>query len=292
MPDRHWREGLHQAVEAKEGVPIHFPSDHAAQITYQSYFRLYKKLAGMTGTAAQNRWELRRVYKLWVVCVPTNRAIRRASWPDRVFPTESAKFDAVVQDIIRLKEQGRAVLIGTRSVDKSEELSRRLTAAGIEHQVLNARQNEQEARIVEQAGQKGKVTIATNMAGRGTDIKPSAEVIAAGGLHVLGTERHEARRIDRQLAGRAGRQGDPGSAQFFLSLEDELLEGLGQARQEALKERGGRGGNVNWNRYLPLFNLAQQRVEARHYRNRVDLMVHEKQRQEILKDLGADPYVD
>jgi preprotein translocase subunit SecA len=292
MPDRHWREGLHQAVEAKENLPITFPNDHAAQITYQSYFRLYKKLAGMTGTAAQNRWELRRVYKLWVVCVPTNRPIRRVAWPDRVFPTESAKFDAVVKDVISLKEQGRAVLIGTRSVDKSEELSRRLAAVGIEHQVLNARQNEQEARIVEQAGQKGKVTIATNMAGRGTDIKPSAEVIAAGGLHVLGTERHEARRIDRQLEGRAGRQGDPGSAQFFLSLEDELLEGLGQARQEALKERGRRGGNINWNRYLPLFNLAQERVESRHYRSRVDLMVHEKQRQEILKDLGADPYVD
>jgi preprotein translocase subunit SecA len=292
QPDRHWREGLHQAVEAKENVPINFPSEHAAQITYQSYFRLYRKLAGMTGTAAQNRWELRRVYKIWVVCVPTNRPIRRVAWPDRVFPTEAAKFDAVVEEVIRLKEQGRAVLIGTRSVDKSEELSRRLTAVGIEHQVLNARQNEQEARIIEQAGQKGKVTIATNMAGRGTDIKPSAEVIAAGGLHVLGTERHEALRIDRQLAGRSGRQGDPGSAQFFLSLEDELLEGLGQARQEALKERGRRGGNVNWNRYLPLFTLAQQRVEARHYRSRVDLMVHEKQRQEILKDLGADPYVD
>jgi preprotein translocase subunit SecA len=292
MPDRHWREGLHQAVEAKEGVPINKPSDHAAQITYQSYFRLYKKLAGMTGTAAQNWWEVRRVYKIWVVCVPTNRAIRRDQWPDRVFPTEDAKFDSVVEEVVRLKEQGRAVLIGTRSVDKSEKLSELLRKVGVEHQVLNARQHEQEAKIVAQAGEVGKVTIATNMAGRGTDIKPAPEVIAAGGLHVLGTERHEAKRIDRQLIGRAGRQGDPGSGQFFLSLEDELLEGLSLEKQESLKQFGKRGGNRDWQSYLGLFQRAQRRVEARHYRSRVDLMVHEKQRQEVLKDLGADPYVD
>jgi preprotein translocase subunit SecA len=292
MPDRHWREGLHQAVEAKEKVPIHFPSDHAAQITYQSFFRLYEKLSGMTGTAAQNWWELWRVYGLWVVCVPTNRPILRQHWPDRVFPTESAKFHAVVEEVQRLRGQGRSVLIGTRSVEKSEALSALLKQAGIDHSVLNARQHEMEAQIIAQAGQPGRVTIATNMAGRGTDIKPHPDVIAAGGLHVLGTERHEALRIDRQLLGRAGRQGDPGSAQFFLSLEDELLEGLGQARREALGERGRRGGNVNWQAYLPLFHKAQRRMEAKHYRSRVDLMVHEKQRQEVLKDLGADPYVD
>jgi len=292
MPDRHWREGLHQAVEAKEGVQINQPAEHAAQITYQSYFRLYKKLAGMTGTALQNRWEIRRVYKIWVVCVPTNRPVIREQWPDRVFPTEDAKFDAVVEEVMRLKRQGRSVLIGTRSVAKSEKLSELLTAAGITHQVLNARQHEQEAKIVAEAGQIGRVTIATNMAGRGTDIKPAPEVLAAGGLHVLGTERHEALRIDRQLAGRAGRQGDPGSAQFFLSLEDELLEGLGPKKQEKWKEFGRRGGQRNWDRYLYLFRRAQRRVERRHYKNRVDLLVHEKQRQEILKDLGADPYVD
>jgi preprotein translocase subunit SecA len=292
MPDRHWREGLHQAVEAKEGVPIHFPSDHAAQITYQSYFRLYTKLAGMTGTAAQNWFELFRVYRLWVVCVPTNRPILRKQWPDRVFPNEDTKFDAVVQEVQRLKAQGRPVLIGTRSVDKSEELSRRLTAVGIEHEVINARQHEKEAQIVERAGEKGRVTIATNMAGRGTDIKPTPEVLAVGGLHVLGTERHESLRIDRQLIGRAGRQGDPGTAQFFLCLEDELLEGLGPARYARLKAKGQRGGGGNWNGFLGLFWKAQARVEARHYRNRVDLMVHEKHRQEILKDLAADPYVD
>src|SRR4051812_38306570 len=159
VPDRHWREGLHQAVEAKEGVPIHFPSDHAAQITYQSYFRLYTKLSGMTGTAAQNWFELYRVYKLWVVCVPTNRPVIRKQLPDRVFPTEDAKFNAVVDDVRRLKAQGRAVLIGTRSVDKSEDLSRRLQAAGIEHEVINARQHEKEAQIVERAGEQGRVTI-------------------------------------------------------------------------------------------------------------------------------------
>jgi preprotein translocase subunit SecA len=292
MPDRHWREGLHQAVEAKEGVPINHPSDHAAQITFQSYFRLYKRLSGMTGTALQNRWEIRRVYKLWVVCVPTNRPVRRDMQTDRVFPTEAAKFAAVVDEVSRLHAAGRSVLIGTRSVDKSEALSQLLKEAGIDHQVLNARQHESEAKIVAEAGKVGRVTIATNMAGRGTDIKPDPEVIAAGGLHVLGTERHEALRIDRQLAGRAGRQGDPGSAAFYLSLEDELLESLGKGKQERLIERGKRGGDVDWQSYQPLFETAQRRVERRHFRSRVDLMVHEKQRQEILKDLGADPYVD
>jgi len=292
MPDRHWREGLHQAVEAKEAVQISLASDHAAQITFQSYFRLYKKLSGMTGTAAQNFFELRRVYKLWVVTVPTNMPVIRQQWPDRVLPTEEAKFHAVVDEILRLRDLGRPVLIGTRSVEKSEKLSEMLTQAGVEHQVLNARQHEREAQIVALAGQRGRVTIATNMAGRGTDIKPDPEVVQAGGLHVLGTERHDARRIDRQLAGRAGRQGDPGSCQFFLALDDELLEGLGPYRQEALLQTGKRGGRGDWQKYQPLFMRAQRRVERRHRRQRVDLMLYEKQRQEVLKDLGADPYVD
>jgi preprotein translocase subunit SecA len=292
MPDRHWREGLHQAVEAKEKVPITLASDHAAQITFQRYFRLYTKLAGMTGTAAQNYWEIRRVYKIWVVCVPTNRPVIRDDMADRIFPTEDAKFDAVVEQVARLRDQGRPVLIGTRSVEKSEKLSQRLHAAGIDHQVLNAKQHEQEAKIVELAGEVGRVTIATNMAGRGTDIKLGPGVADAGGLFVLGTERHEARRIDRQLAGRAGRQGDPGSSEFFLSLEDELLEGLGPDRQYALRERGQRGGSGSWHSYQPTFLRAQRRVERRHFKQRVDLMLYEKQRQEVLKDLGADPYVD
>jgi preprotein translocase subunit SecA len=292
MPDRHWREGLHQAVEAKEDAPITLAADHAAQITFQSYFKLYKKLCGMTGTAAQNWIELRRVYKLWVVTVPTNMRLIRTQWPDRVFPTEDAKFAKVVEEIIRLRDLGRPVLIGTRSVEKSEKLSILLHEAGIDHQVLNARQHEKEAQIVALAGQRGRVTIATNMAGRGTDIKPDPEVVDAGGLHVLGTERHDARRIDRQLAGRSGRQGDPGSCQFFLALDDELLEGLGPERQEALRRRGERGGNTDWQKFGDLFFRAQRRVERRHRRQRVDLMLYEKQRQEVLKDIGADPYVD
>jgi preprotein translocase subunit SecA len=246
----------------------------------------------MTGTAAQNWWEIRRVYKIWVVPVPTNRPVVRERWPDRVFPTEDTKFDAIVDEIVRLHALGRPVLVGTRSVEKSEKLSKRLQAAGVEHQVLNAKFHETEAKIVEHAGEPAKVTIATNMAGRGTDIKLGKGVPTAGGLHVLATERHEAVRIDRQLLGRAGRQGDPGSCQFFLSLEDELLEGLGPDRQEDLKEEGQRGGSADWQSYHRLFVKAQKRTEKRHYRQRVDLLVYEKQRQEILKDLNADPYVD
>jgi preprotein translocase subunit SecA len=292
MPDRHWRDGLHQAVEVKENVPVTFPADHAAQITFQSYFRLYAKRSGMSGTAVQNFWELRRVYKLWVVCVPTNRPARRLDLPDRVFPTETAKFDAVAEEIERLQSQGRPVLVGTRSVERSEMLSERLKRRGIEHQVLSARHHEHEAKVVEQAGLAGRVTIATNMAGRGTDIKLGPGVAARGGLHVIGTERHEARRIDRQLVGRAGRQGDPGSSQFFLSLEDDLLEALGPKRHQQLLAIGRAGGDRDWQAFLPWFHLAQRKMERRHYRQRVDLMIYERQRQEVLKDLGADPYVD
>jgi preprotein translocase subunit SecA len=337
MPDRHWREGLHQAVEAKEKVPITKAEDHAAKITFQSYFRLYEKLSGMTGTAAQNFWEIRRVYKIWVVSVPTNRFCKRRVLPDRVFPTEDAKFDAVAEEVRRLQSQGRPILIGTRSVAKSEKLSRKLMELGVAHQVLNAKPENagREAEIVAQAGRPGAVMLATNMAGRGTDILlggnaealawarlkdqyPSRSqvpidvwqqtvdmiiaqeglkdeherVLQAGGLHVLGTERHEARRIDRQLEGRAARQGDPGSCQFFLALDDELLEGLGPERQARLSAIGKRGGAVAWERYHSEFLRAQARVEKRHYRQRVDLMIYERNRMETLKDLGADPYVD
>ena len=291
MPDRHWREGLHQAVEAKEGVPITVAADHAAQITFQNFFRMYKKMGGMSGTLAPNWMEFLRVYKMPVVVLPTNRELRRDQWPDLVFGTEEAKFDAVVREVQTMMAKGRPVLIGTRSVEKSENLSEKLSAAGVPHQVLNARQHELEAQIVARAGEPGHVTIATNMAGRGTDIKVSAEIAQAGGLHVLGTERHEARRIDRQLAGRAGRQGDPGSCQFFLSLEDELLEALGPGRQARLVAQG-QAGVADWNRYRPVFLKAQSITERRHYIQRVDLMVYDKQRQEILKELGADPYVD
>jgi len=292
MPDRHWRDGLHQAVEAKEKVQITMASSHAAQITFQNFYKLYEKLAGMSGTLLPNFWELRKVYRRWTTRVPTNKPTRREVLPDSVFPTESAKFDAVAQAARQMIQLGRPVLIGTRTVDASKKISARLTALGITHQVLNAEQNKSEAEIISQAGQLSTVTVATNMAGRGTDIKLGPGVAEKGGLHVIGTERHEAERIDRQLIGRAGRQGDPGSAQFMLSLEDQLLEGLGNAKQEELMELGRAGGNRDWNALAPLFRVAQKRVEARHYRQRLDLMNYDKQRQEMLQDLGADPYVD
>jgi preprotein translocase subunit SecA len=292
MPDRHWRDGLHQAVEAKEAVQINMPSSHAAQITFQNFYKLYEKLAGMSGTLLPNFWELRKVYRLWTTKVPTNKPTRREVMPDAVFPTEAAKFDAVVRATQEMLRAGRPVLIGTRTVEASKKVSSRLAALGIAHQVLNAEQNEKEADVVSMAGQPGTVTVATNMAGRGTDIKLGPGVAGRGGLHVIGTERHEAERIDRQLVGRAGRQGDPGSAQFMLSLEDQLLEGLGVAKRRELEQLGKAGGDRDWSALAPLFRLAQRRVEARHYRQRLDLMNYDKQRQEMLRDLGADPYVD
>ncbi len=292
MPDRHWRDGLHQAVETKERVPINMPSEHAAQITFQNFYRLYTKLGGMSGTLLPNFWELRKVYRLWTTHVPTNRPSQRMVLPDEVYPTEDAKFDGVVKKTREMLTAGRPVLIGTRTVEASKKLSAKLTAAGVTHKVLNAEQTANEAEIVSLAGQPGAVTVATNMAGRGTDIKLGPGVAEAGGLHVIGTERHEAERVDRQLIGRAGRQGDPGSAQFMVSLEDQLLEGLGTSRQEELAEFGRRAGNKNWNAYAPLFRIAQRRVERKHYRQRLDLKNYDKQRQEMLKDIGADPYVD
>ena len=292
MPDRHWRDGLHQAVESKEGAPINMPSSHAAQVTFQNFYRLYDKLAGMSGTLMPNFWEMRKVYRRWTTKVPTNKPNRRDTRPDAVFPTEAAKFDAVVRVTQQMLASGRPVLIGTRTVEASKKVSTRLAAVGVVHQVLNAEQNEGEADIIAAAGQPNTVTVATNMAGRGTDIKLGPGVAANGGLHVIGTERHEAERIDRQLIGRAGRQGDPGSAQFMLSLEDQLLEGLGRAKQDELAALGKAGGSRDWDGFAPLFRLAQRRVEARHYRQRLDLMNYDKQRQEMLQDLGADPYVD
>jgi preprotein translocase subunit SecA len=292
MPDRHWREGLHQAVEAKEQVPVHVAADHAASITYQSYFRQYEKLAGMTGTIVQNAKEVRRVYKLRVVQIPTNKPVKRTRLPDLVFPTEAQKFDAIVREVKRMRDAGRPVLLGTRSVEKSEAVSDRLTKLGIPHRVLNAKQDKEEALIVSQAGQQGMVTVATNMAGRGTDIKLGPGVAQAGGLHVIGTERHEAIRIDRQLLGRAGRQGDPGSGQLFLSLEDKILEALGPERFHKLTALGKTGGSRDWNAFRKLFVTAQKKTERKHYRQRLDLMHYERQRKDLLGDLGADPFVD
>ncbi len=292
MPDRHWRDGLHQAVEAKESVTITMASEHAAQVTFQNFYRIYKKLAGMSGTLMPNFWELRKVYRRWTTKIPTNRPILRKNLTDNVFPSEGQKFDAVVKQTKSMVEVGRPVLIGTRTVDKSEKLSKLLSLAGIEHEVLNARQDQREAEIVSQAGQEARVTVATNMAGRGTDIKLGAGVGAKGGLHVIGLERHEAERIDRQLVGRAGRQGDKGSGQFFLSLEDQLLEGLGVRKQQELEKLGRSGASRPWGMFRRLFRKAQRRIEKKHFKQRLDLMNYDKQRQEMLQDLGADPYVD
>lgn len=223
MPHRTWREGMHQAIEAKEGLPITDPSETIARISFQRYFRLYRRLAGMTGTASEAAGEFWQIYGLPVIRIPTNRPCIRLIYPDQVFPTEQEKWHAVVEEIVRLHKTGRPVLVGTRSVVASELLAERLAARGLDFKVLNAVRHHEEALVVALAGEPGRITIATNMAGRGTDIKLGAGVAAMGGLHVIATERHESSRVDRQLFGRCARQGDPGSAQTFVSIEDELI---------------------------------------------------------------------
>jgi len=239
MPGRRWSDGLHQAVEAKEGVEIERETQTLATITIQNYFRLYHKLAGMTGTAETEASEFFDIYKLGVLVIPTNRPIARKDANDSVYKTKREKFNAVLNEIRQIHGQGRPILVGTISVEVSEQLSRMLKREGIIHSVLNAKYHQQEAEIVSRAGQRGAVTIATNMAGRGTDIKLGPGVPDLGGLHVMGTERHEARRIDRQLRGRCARQGDPGSSHFFISLEDDLMRLFGSDRIGKLMERVG-----------------------------------------------------
>ncbi|TMC63113.1 MAG: preprotein translocase subunit SecA [Chloroflexota bacterium] len=230
QPGRRWADGLHQAVEAKEGVKVQQETQTLATITYQNYFRLYKKLAGMTGTAVTEAEEFDKIYKLQVVVIPTHKAMIRDDRPDLIYKTEDAKFNAVAEEIQEVASGGRPVLVGTVSVEKSERLARLLEKRGVRHEVLNAKQHEREALIVANAGQPGAVTIATNMAGRGTDIVLGPGVADGGGLHIVGTERHESRRIDNQLRGRAGRQGDPGSSRFFLALDDDLMRIFGGDR--------------------------------------------------------------
>jgi preprotein translocase subunit SecA len=227
MFGRRWSDGLHQAVEAKEGLKVQQEMKTLATITLQNYFRLYGKLAGMTGTAMTEAEELDKIYKLTVVEVPTNQPMVRTDHPDLIYKGEQSKYEAVIDEILEMHELGRPVLVGTVSVEKSERLSRMLEKRGIAHNVLNAKQHEREATIVAEAGQRGAATIATNMAGRGTDIVLGEGVANAGGLHIIGTERHESRRIDNQLRGRAGRQGDPGSTRFYISLEDDLMRIFG-----------------------------------------------------------------
>jgi len=223
MPDRSWEHGLHQLIEAKEGCPVTSQKDPLARISYQRFFRRYLRLAGMTGTAREVAGELWAVYRLPVVRVPTNRPLNRQAHPDRVYPTATTKWEAVLGRVAQLHGERRPVLVGTRSVAASEHLSGLLTAAGLPHQVLNARQDREEAEIIVRAGEAERITVATNMAGRGTDIRLATGVAQRGGLHVIATERHEAGRIDRQLFGRCGRQGDPGSYEAIASLEDELI---------------------------------------------------------------------
>ena len=237
MEGRRFSDGLHQAIEAKEGVRIQEESKTSASITYQNMFRMYKKLAGMTGTAKTEEEEFREVYNMRIIPIPTNRPVARIDHPDLLYPTLASKFRAVVEDVKRRHAKGQPVLIGTVSVETSDLISKKLVEAGIPHEVLNAKNHFKEAQIIMNAGQRGAVTIATNMAGRGTDIKLGEGVRELGGLCVIGTERHESRRIDNQLRGRAGRQGDPGESQFYLSLEDDLMRRFGSDRIKAFLDR-------------------------------------------------------
>jgi len=272
MPDRTWRDGMHQAIEAKEGLLVNPPKDTLARISFQRFFRLYPKLSGMTGTAAEVGRELWQVYHLPVAMIPTNRPCLRKQIPDQIFVSASTKWRAVVAEIRRIHKSGRPILVGTRSVRESEHLSELLNADGLEHQVLNAVRHAEEAQIVAGAGQAGKITVATNMAGRGTDIKLGRGVADWGGLHVIATERHEASRIDRQLYGRAGRQGDPGSAQAFVSLEDELASRHARRTSALLRRHFGQTDReITCSMTRQLFARSQHRAEglARQQRNAV-----------------------
>ncbi|OQA28723.1 MAG: preprotein translocase subunit SecA [Chloroflexi bacterium ADurb.Bin344] len=239
MIGRRYSEGLHQAIEAKEGVEVKRESQTLATVSFQNLFRMYKKLSGMTGTAATEAEEFFKIYSLDVVEIPTNKPVVRADHEDKIYKTESGKYAAVVEDVKVCNEKGQPVLIGTVSVEKNEHVSKLLKKAGIKHEILNAKNHEREAKIIAKAGLKGAITVATNMAGRGTDIRLGEGVREVGGLHVIGTERHEARRIDNQLRGRAGRQGDPGSSQFYVSLDDDLMRIFGGERIKLMMDRLG-----------------------------------------------------
>jgi preprotein translocase subunit SecA len=318
MPGRRWSDGLHQAVEAKEAVRIERENQTLATITFQNYFRMYKKLAGMTGTAETEAEEFGKIYKLDVTVIPTNRTLIRLNNPDVVYKTEREKFNAVVEDIIKCHERGQPVLVGTVSIEKSEQLSKLLKKRGIRHEVLNAKYHDREAEIVAQAGREAAVTIATNMAGRGTDIllggnpdflskevlrkrgldpatapaearataleearritQPEHErVVGHGGLHIVGTERHESRRVDNQLRGRSGRQGDPGSSRFYLSLEDDLLRIFGSQRIQKIMDRLGmeEGEPIEHKLVTRAIATAQKRVENHNFEIRKHLLEYD-----------------
>ncbi|MFO0975748.1 MAG: translocase [Planctomycetaceae bacterium] len=293
MDGRKWQDGLHQAIEAKELVPITAATGEAARITVQSFFRNYTHLAGMTGTGTQAASELRKTYRLKVTRIPTNKKCIRKGLPTRIFKTQEAKREAIVEQIQEMAKAGRSILVGTPSVEASEALGEMLKDKRVAHQILNARYHEQEAEIVSGAGHPGRVTIATNMAGRGTDILLDDDVRRAGGLHVIATEMHSSKRIDRQLIGRAARQGDPGSYQFFLSLEDELLRcreprEVARKQKMAMSNRQGELGR-SWLRY---FQRVQRFLEKTHRKQRKHLLKQERLRLEQYENMGLDPYLE
>ncbi len=289
MPDREWRDGLHQAVTAKEGLEVQPPKDTYARISFQRFFRMYRQLSGMTGTAAEAAAEFWQVYHLPIVVIPTNRPCIRQVLKDRVFATQQAKWRAIVAEIRRLNATGRPVLVGTRSVRASELLSELLTAEGMDHQVLNAVRHAEEAQIVAGAGKAGRVTVATNMAGRGTDIKLGPGVAEAGGLHVIASERHEAGRIDRQLFGRSARQGDPGSAQAFVALQDELLARHAPHVGGVLRKWSGQTDReVSSPITRGIFNLAQKRAQRMALRQRKSVLKTDDWLNEYLGFAGTE----
>ena len=293
MPGRRYSEGLHQALEAKENVKIENENQTLATITFQNYFRMYDKLSGMTGTADTEAAEFKKIYNLDVNVIPTHRPMIRKDFPDVIYKTRREKFDAALEEIIELHRKGQPVLVGTISIDVSESFSQKLKKRGIKHTVLNAKNHEREAEIVSMAGQKGAVTISTNMAGRGTDIVLGEGVVALGGLHILGTERHESRRIDNQLRGRSGRQGDPGSSRFYLALEDDLLRIFGGERITGIMEKLGmeEGEPIEHNLISRAIENAQAKVEGHNFDIRKQLIEYDdvmnQQREVIYKQRRA-----
>ncbi len=289
MPGRRYSDGLHQALEAKEGVKVEQENQTLASITFQNYFRMYDKLAGMTGTADTEAAEFKKIYNLDVVVIPTNQEMVRLDYPDLIYKSVAAKYKAVAEEIADLHEKGRPVLVGTISIDVSEQISKMLKKNGVPHEVLNAKHHEREAEIIADAGQKGKVTIATNMAGRGTDIKLGDGVADLGGLHILGTSRHESRRIDNQLRGRSGRQGDAGSSRFYLSLEDDLLRIFGSDRISGIMDKLGMEDDdaIEHSMISRAIENAQRKVEGHNFDIRKHLLEYDdvmnKQREVIYR---------
>lgn len=283
---RMWQNGVHQAIEAKEGLEITSPTKIGAQTTVQELFSRYPRMAGMTGTAESAASELKKVFGTPVIKIPTNRPSKRQNLPEQIFLTEEEKWNAIVEETAAMHQQGRPVLIGTRSVNLSNQLSARLLQAGLEHEVLHALNHENEAAIIQEAGQPGRITVATNMAGRGTDILLGEGVAEKGGLHVICSELHESARIDRQLTGRCARQGDPGSARIFLSLEDDILtSGLGEEHAQDLNS-AFQETSQDLQSTLRYFYQAQQRIEHRHEQQRIDLVNRITQRRQMLQQMG------